>query len=206
YLNNKAMGFFHAKDVRQGYDALLEALDKDPLNPVLQYNLGIAFWLNEEIDKAFAQLDSAEKYTRDPELLFMIYFAKGVLAARQKNIDLALENYQRALDIQPESREVKENIELLWLQQGGGGGKGKDNKDQSKGKSDPNKQEDQGKDQNNPNQQPQQQQQKPQPFKSQELTKDQVRKILEELKNQEQKIRAMENEEGQKSVPKNKEW
>ncbi len=42
--------------------------------------------------------------------------------AKAKKIDAALESYQAALELDPDSIEVKNNIELLW--QGSGQGEG----------------------------------------------------------------------------------
>src|SRR5690606_14691812 len=106
----------------------------------------------------------------------------------------------------PDAMQVKQNIELLWQQQGGGG-KGDQQSENQEGESDQqdSQQDAQGDQNQQSNSQPQQR--KPQPFKSQELSQDQVRKILEELKNQEQKIRAMEYEEkGGQNATTGKEW
>lgn len=128
---------------------------------------------------------------------------------QEGQIEAALQNYQNALELRPDSVEVKTNIELLW--QGGGQGKGKgegkDKKDDPNGKE---KGEGEGKGKDKRDQSKDQQYENSKPTKQKlgggSLTKEQIQAILEELKNQEQKIRAEENEQGLKEAPNGKDW
>lgn len=202
--------------VYKAYKLLLEALKDAPFNAAIRGNLGLAFELNEEKEKALKEFKAANKYaelTDNDELKFVSRFnlarAYGV-----EQIDLALESYQKALELNPDSIEVKTNIELLLQQQQGQGkGKGGQGENKNKDKNDQNQdgqgdQEQKDKDQSdNSDKQPQQQKQKQKKeFKSKELTKNDVRRILEELKNQEQKIRAKEFGGKAKERPLGKDW
>lgn len=144
----------------------------------------------------------------------MSWYNAGVAAGEQKRIAEALAYYQKALAINPASKEVKTNIELLLQQQSGGGGDGKDpnNKDDKKddkNKGDQEKQDQKGQDEKKPNQPDKNQPQpkpSPKPFKSEELTERDVKNILEELKRQEQQIRGRMNDRKSKDQDPDKDW
>ena len=130
----------------------------------------------------------------------------------------ALENYQAALELKPDSTETKHNIELL-IQNGGQNSSGGDNEkkenqdgqgggqDEQKNENEQdgeNKDDKDGKDKKeysngNPKY-------KPRPFKSGELSEGDVKKILGELKNQEQKIRANFDKKERKDKKNEKDW
>lgn len=201
--------------VFKAYKLILEALKDAPFNPAIRGNLGLAFELNEEKEKALKEFKAANKYAElsdDDELKFISRFNLARAYGVEK-IDLALETYQKALELKPDSIEVKTNIELLLQQQQGQGkGKGGQGDNKNKEKDDQNQdgegdQDQKDKDQSdNSDKKPQQQQKQKKEFKSKELTKNDVRRILEELKNQEQKIRAKEFGGKAKERPLGKDW
>jgi tetratricopeptide (TPR) repeat protein len=203
FLNRDGVAKLQAKSYFPAYQDFTKALEDDPLNPELHLNLALSFELHEEYDKAEQGYKGAlkllpEKNSRRFEALFNL---AGV-QAKNKKIDEALQTYQAALEIDPDSKEVKTMIELLWQGGGGGGGDGenKDQKQDGEGKGRP----------KDPGQQPDQPQQKqkqqPKPFNSQNLTPQDVKKILDEIKNQEQGIRAQENDKSVKDAPHGKDW
>lgn len=213
FLNNNAgLRHFKNKLYFQSYQDFLKALQSEPLNPDLQINLGMTFVANEEWEKAEKAFMSAFDLskgdkTREFTSLFNIAFVRW----QKGDIDGALQAYQKALEIEPESLEVKTDIELMWQsqqgkgqgQQGQNGGKG-DNQDNKK---DQNK--DQNKDDKQKNQDKQYENQKkpqPKPFESKDLSKEDVRKILDEISNQEQSIRAKEYDKGAKEHSYDKDW
>lgn len=179
------------------YYSLLESASD---SSVLHSNIGILLDKAQKKDEALKSLNYALKLAEtqiDKRSLFKIRYNLGVYFGQQKMLPQALENYQAALEITPDSLETKTNIELLIQQQNqqqsGNQGDKKDQKDQSK--NDENK--DQNKDQNDENNDNKEDQKKqsspkyqPRPFKGDELSEADVKKILGELRNQEQKIRA----------------
>lgn len=203
-LNREALGQFERKNFFSAYQKFTKALEEEPLNPELQLNLARTFQENEEDEKA------EKAYRAALQLLppgspqrFEGLFNWAIILAKMKRIDDALAAYQLALELYPDSLEVKTNIELLF-QGGGGGGNGESqnqNQDQNQ-KGRPNKDQD-------PQQQPQENKDKskqPKPFESQDLSKDDVKRILDEIKNQEQNIRAQEYEKGAREMPRAKDW
>lgn len=207
WRNRDGLRKFADKNYYGAYQSFLKALEEDPLDPALQMNLGRTFEENEEWDKAEAAYKGALKIIpeKSPEQFEALYNLAGVYAKESK-IDEALNTYQAALEMNPESKEIKTNIELLW--QGGGKGKGQgqnkdkqQDKDQKQGEGDNKDKQKQAKDY-----QDQKQEKKPKPFQSQELTPQDVKNILDEIKNQEQSARAQEYERNAKDMPRAKDW
>ena len=198
-----------------------ELLSKENLQNYYQQdsNLGIIFNLmkkNEDAKKSFDQsVQNLDKQflndlVKKNEALFLINFNLGVFYGGQSEIDLALIAYQKALDINPLSVEVKTNIELL-LQKQKEDQKQKENqkKQDDQNEKDKNKKSDSGqseepkddknqsdkdKDQNKKNDRPQDrsknQKYQPKPFKGDQLSEGDVKKILGELSQQDKKIRS----------------
>lgn len=163
----------------QAFEHSVKALENDPLKPELHLNLGNAFEGLGALKKAKEAYGVAEKLTSAPPLQFQARFNQAETLAKDKKIDEALSFYQKALEINPESKEVKTNIELLMSSSGGkGGGDGKSEKQEGEGGGDQAKQPQ--KFSENPKQE------KKQP---QELSPGDIQKILKELKQQEQRIR-----------------
>ena len=84
--------------------------------------LGIGFHNSEKYDDAQKSFNETLKVIEKqfPQLseekiksLFLTYFNQGVSSGAQKKIDEALDYYQKALDLNPNSQETKKNIELL---------------------------------------------------------------------------------------------
>lgn len=215
HLNEEALENFKEKAYGQSLQNLIQALESEPMNPKIHLNLGMTLLAMEEPERAAKAFSSAASLTSNPKERFIALFNEAYSYGESKRIDKALETYQKALEIDPDSIEVKTNIELLLSGQ-------QNNQGQGEGKNDPNNKEgqsqgdssegegDQEKKENNQGQGQQQQQQpqaqKPREFKSKELTASDVKKILEELKSQEQGIRAKEYEKGPKERPSGKDW
>lgn len=222
--NNEGAKILQGEEHFQAYQKFLEALVSDPLNPYIHINLGLAFLRNEEKEKALKEFQAADELAAgEAEAHFIARFNAAILKAAEKDIDGALKLYQAALEVHPESKEVKTNIELLMQQMAGGGqgdkqeqdqqkkddkkqdGQGDQKKeDQKQGEGDKDKEKEQQPQEKSENQE--QKKKQPQPFESKELTQEDVRKILEELKSQEQAIRANEYKKGAKDAPREKDW
>lgn len=207
-LNNQGVESLKKESSYPAYKSFVAALAEDPFNLYVQLNLGLAFLLNKEPDKAVKTFGTVVRLAEEnPELQFYGFFNAAVALAQEGQIEAALQNYQSALELRPDSVEVKTNIELLWQGEGKGKGEGegKDQKEDPNGKD---KGEGKGKDKRDQSKDQQYENSKPtkQKLGGGSLTKEQVQAILEELKNQEQKIRAEENEQGLKEAPNGKDW
>jgi Ca-activated chloride channel homolog len=208
--NNEAAESLKQKQSYQAYKDLTDLLSTAPFQPEVRMNLGLAFEMNEEFDKAIKEYLSVAGSNVDPSLKFQAFFNAARLFGEKKKIPDALQYYQEALKIDPSSVEVKTNIELLFAQ-GGGGGDGDDKKDQQQDdKKDPKKDKSGDKEKENPQPQPQDGKKKekraPPRFKSEELSEQDVKNILEELKRQEQKNRAKMMDQAPKENSNGPDW
>lgn len=221
WQNHVAVKEFKKGSVTDSQKDFLQALKVDPFIGELHLNLGLTYQALQLGEAATQSYESAEKWGRNPEVIFNSRFNQGVLRGQSKQVDSALNDYQRALEIKPESIETKTNIELLVQGQSGSSeGKDQDKKDgqdgkdkkqdqdqDQKGKGDQDQDQDQKKEQNpgQPKQVQQNQPYKPREFKG-ELSEQDVKKILGELKQQEQKIRGQFYRGDSKEKPREKDW
>ncbi len=203
--NNEGVSRYTKGKPLDAYGFFTDALADQPFAPEIQFNIGDTFLQLKDLDKAASQFRLAIKLApgssaRETRVRFRALFNIGAIDGSQNKIDEALEAYQQALEIEPESLETKTNMELL-TQGGGGGGKGdQDDKDK---KPDDGKGEDQQKPKTATNKNPKPE---PQPFKGKDLSKQDVDRILDELKQQEEQIRAKDQREGGKDAPPDKDW
>lgn len=204
--NNEAAESLKNERNGEAYRTLVDALAQAPFQAELHLNLGLAFERNGEKEKALAEYANVAKNSDRPEYRFQALFNAARLKGEMKKIDEALELYQQALELDPESVEVKTNIELL-LAGGGGGGGGNQNDDQKQdGDKGDQKKDGEGEQPNNKPRQGTDPKATPRPFNSQELSNQDVRNILDELKRQENQIRAKEYEKRPKENKSGKDW
>lgn len=193
--NNRGVSEVEKENGYQAEKTFIGALADDPFNVVLKYNLGTSYLAQKKYDAATKEYGAILRRAElNKDLAFAAHFNAAVAAQENKNVDLALKHYQGALDLKPDSKEVKTNIELLTNAQGGGGGKGDQQKDPKDPKGD------------NPGETPQNgDKSKDKPEKP--IGEKEMKDILEELGRQEQRIRALEygNKKGAEKGP-SKDW
>lgn len=214
HKNNAGVEAMRAEKPAEAIDQFSEALSDSEKDAVLHFNLGGAFEQSKDADKALQEYQTAFKESASKEIKFMALFNRARLLGDLKKIDEALSTYQQALEIRPDSVEVKTNIELLLKS---GGGKGKDDnqksnqgdqgQNQDKNKQDDKKDQKGDQDQKKDQQKDQESQKpKPKPFKGESLSPNDVKNILEELKRQEDQIRQKLNNQQTKERPNGKDW
>lgn len=231
YLNNSASKTIKEKSIDESQTRYLKALEIEPLLPAVHSNLGATYDVLKDNEKALRLYKNAEEFSKQ-ELeiaipnpivsnqekaslyitLFASLFNQGQLLARENKLDDALAKYQAALEIMPNSNEVKTNIELLMQQkQGGGKGESKDKQDTNKDQKgqdgkDPNEDESDDKKGDKPKDYTSSPKYKPKEFKG-DLTKENVQKIFGEISQQEKKMRTQFSKQKQtKESPSEKDW
>jgi Ca-activated chloride channel homolog len=206
--NNDAVKLLESEKNFEAYKTLTDGLAEAPFQEELHLNLGFAFERNSDPEKALLEYQSVARNSKNPALKFQALFNAARVKGEQKKVDEALDLYQQALELDPESKEVKTNIEIL-LATGGGGGKGDQDQDEKEKKGDQDGKEGKdnkdGQDQKKPNK-GQGPKPTPRPFNSEELSKQDVKNILDELKRQESQIRAKEYEKKSKETTRAKDW
>lgn len=205
WLNNEGVSALTQEKATEAYNNFAQSLAEIPFSAEAHFNLGSSYFANKEYDKAIQEFDQAARLAEESgnkEVEFIARFNAGVSASEAKKIDEALDFYQKALDVQPDSLETKTNIELLTRSQSGDGGGGENQQQQENQNGEGQQQQKQPK-QVNPNQRERQQ---PKPFNSKEMSPQDVNRIVEELKRQEEQIRAKFQNEKMKSAPNEKDW
>jgi Ca-activated chloride channel homolog len=223
YRNNVAVGKVLRERVLDAYGEFISLLAHSPFDPTLQFNVGSTLSLIGEPDKAvelYKQLLlQVEELRKKPGLdeatlrelgavRFGALYNLGVQYQSVQDIDNALTNYQLALELVPDSKEIKTNIEML-LGQGGGKGKNKDKKD-DKGDGDGEGKDQDQKDGKDPKDEKkdskEQKKQGKKQFDQKQMSMEDLKRIMEELKQQEQGIRAKFQGKGGQNENKEKEW
>ena len=195
---NEAYDLLNKEQPQQAEKKWLDFLTQQPFSSWGRFHLARSYFAQKKFELALKEYESVIRQNpigvsaAQDDLRFRALFNAAITAQELKKVDLALQFYQSALEVKPDSIEVKTNIELLD-QQGGGGGSGE----------------------NQNQQQPQDQGQQPQPGepppqdqpKEKGVAPKDVKDILEELERQEQKIRALEygNQKGKEKEPE-KDW
>ncbi|MBO9666466.1 MAG: tetratricopeptide repeat protein [Bdellovibrio sp.] len=227
-LNREGNKQLQAQAFQASQDKYVEALRYDPYRPEIHSNLGLSFEGNQQAEKAqqsYAEAGRLAEHLQDRQMMFVARFNEAQLLGKAKKTDEAIALYQKALEIVPDSKETKTNIELLIQQQGGG--KGQDQKDQQQqggqgNQQQQNKDQKDNKDNKDQDQKNQDQEKdgkdkkdkqyqsspkyKPRQFEGKELSEGDVKKILGEIKQQESKIRADYNRKEVKEQPRDKDW
>lgn len=186
--------------LRKKLSRMLEAY---PLSPTVQFNWGVLADVEKDPQAAAGQYQAAADLaagSQDAEMKYQAHFNAGNAWAQARNVEQALRSYQAALDVRPDSEEVKRNIELLMAGQGGGGGQ--------EGEQESKEGQQNSQQQQSPQpEKPQQKQQQKRKFSNPNLTEQEVRKILDELKRQEENVRAKEfNQKPSKEPGNGKDW
>lgn len=200
--NSKGVQAFQEKRSSDAQSSFLEALGVDPFVSEIHSNLGLTYLELKQPENAIKSFESAEKWAANPSAQFVSRFNQGVTRMLDKKVEESLLAYQRALEIRPDSMEVKTNIELMMSQQAqqSGEGEGQGQEGNQEGQ-DPKEGDKENKDKKY---QPSQKYQ-PKEFKG-ELSQEDVKKILGELKQQEQKIRGQYYRNEMKESPRDKDW
>lgn len=214
WLTREGVASIKSEDFSQAFEKMSEALQLGSNNSLLHLNLGVTQELLKREEEAVKSYSFAEKSAQDPEVQFYSWFNLGRLEAQRKNYKIALDYYQRALEIDPNSEPVKINIELLIQQQQQEQQQKQDSESQSQGgqngedqqqPKDPKDSDEEKENQEQPKSYAQPQKQKKK-FESQDLQESDVKKILGELERQEQKIRREYNKQKTKERSNDKDW
>lgn len=203
FHNNSGVRSMTQGDVEAAKREFAKLLAKNPGHPIFKFNLGGVFLVEEDLTKARKMFEEINKMNGlPPEVAFATRFNLGFLMASEAQFEEALEHYQAALDINPQSVEVKTNIELLIQQKKQGGG---DDKNKKKDKSDK-----EGDDKKGEGEEPDDKEKgddKPMTNKNEDykpevdgknMKEKDVKDILDELQKDEQKIRAKHNKDNKR--------
>jgi len=212
YFNRQGVGLIQEKNSTDAQSSFIKALGVDPFVSEIHVNLGLTYSELKQPENALKSFESAEKWSQNNQSSFVSRFNQGVTRTQNKQIEEALLAYQKALDVVPDSVQVKTNIELLISSQSQESGEGEsEEKKDGKGdqpnqdKKDSGKESDEKEKNDKPKEYEKSEKYKPREFKG-DLSETDVKKILGELKQQEQKIRGQFYRNETKERPRDKDW
>lgn len=93
-----------------------KALEYDPDNEKAKYNLANALYRQNKLDEVSKLLEELAGNSKDNSLKSAAYYNQGVAYSKMKNLDASIESYKKALRLNPEDKEARENLEKALLQ------------------------------------------------------------------------------------------
>lgn len=93
-----------------------KALEYDADNEKAKYNLANALQKQKKYDEAAKLLDDLAGSSKDNSLKSAAYYNQGVAYTKMQNLDASIESYKKALRLNPNDREARENLEKALLQ------------------------------------------------------------------------------------------
>ena len=196
-----------------------KGLNADTTSVPAAYNLANNLYRQENFSEAGKYYQQALRHIpevsprkQDP-YAFDTYFNAGDAALKQKQYQAAMDCFVRALLIDPDNMEAKENYvyarKMLQNNPEGGGGGNDQNQDQNQDQQNQN-QDQQNQDQNqNQNQDQGKDQQQPQPYGGSEISPQQAQQMLQAIQAKEKETQDKVNKEKAavlKSRQKEKNW
>mgnify|MGYP000477542150 FL=1 len=92
------------------------ALEYNPKHERAKYNLANALQKQKRFTEAILLLEEFAATTDDKALQSAAYYNQGVANSTVKNLDLSIESYKKALRLNPNDKEARENLEKALLE------------------------------------------------------------------------------------------
>jgi Ca-activated chloride channel homolog len=93
-----------------------KALEYEPENEKARYNLANALQRQNKYDEATKLLEGLGENSKDNSTKSASYYNQGVAYTKMKNLDSSIESYKKALRLNPNDKEARENLEKALLQ------------------------------------------------------------------------------------------
>ncbi len=93
-----------------------KALEYDADNEKAKYNLANALQRQKKYDEAAKLLDDLAGSSKNNSLKSAAYYNQGVAYTKMQNLDASIESYKKALRLNPNDKEARENLEKALLQ------------------------------------------------------------------------------------------
>lgn len=169
-LNEKGNAEFEQKKFQTALENYRKAQVKNPEDPVILYNLAAGLYQNQEYQEAKKHLETAIAKTKDPELKAKALYNYGNTLYRLGDFEKSIESYKKALEINPDDKDAKYNLEFLQKSKNNFEKQNQDKQNESQKQDQKQNQQQQ---QKNEQQQQQNQQQKDPNQKNQQQPQDQ---------------------------------
>lgn len=117
-LNQKGNEHFKNKRYESALDAYRKAQIRKPDQPETRYNLGTTLYQMDQFQEAEANLNQALQNAPTKELKARGWYNFGNTQYRLGQFDKAIEAYRKTLELNPEDKDAKFNLELLQKKKG----------------------------------------------------------------------------------------
>ena len=94
-----------------------KALEEDPSNLIAQYNLANALHQQKKYKEAIDLTEKTAVATPDKKARAASFYNQGVAHTRLKNLEGSIESYKKALRLNPEDQQARENLQKALLEQ-----------------------------------------------------------------------------------------
>jgi tetratricopeptide (TPR) repeat protein len=93
-----------------------KALEYEPDNEKAKYNLANALQKQTRYEEAAKLLEDLPASSNETAIKSAAYYNQGVAYTKMKNLDASIESYKKALRLNPNDQEARENLEKALLQ------------------------------------------------------------------------------------------
>ena len=174
---------YRKNDYKVAAELYQKALDKEPGNTAARFNLANALLRQKNAEGAGKEYDKVLGTAGDTSIKAKAFYNKGLAQINQQNLEDAINNFKRALNLAPDDNDVRENLQKALNEK---------------------RQKQQQQQQQQNKQQPKKDQPKPKPNEK-PLNKQMMEQKFNELRNQEKQLQKQLQRKPTESQP-GKDW
>ncbi len=112
----KGNDLYKEKKFAEAAEEYKRAIEAEPANQTAKFNLGNAFYKQDNKVDAAQLYNGITSATKEIGLLAKAYYNKGVVLSQQKNLEASIEAYKSALRNDPNDNEARENLQKALLE------------------------------------------------------------------------------------------
>lgn len=179
---------YREKKFDKAIPAYIKAVEVNASDPVVNYNLGNAYFKNSRYEDAAKAFDNTASVANDSSMKQKTFYNKGVSLSKQKKLEESIDAYKNAVKLDPADQDARINLQKALLE--------------LKKKQPP---EQQNKEDQKKKQEKKKEQGKPPPQSN--LTKKQVEQLLKALQQREQRVQQkMQQNRNRTAGKEEKDW
>lgn len=115
-LNEEGNKLYEAKKYQSALEKYQAAKAKDPENPSIRYNAGSALYQLQQYQDAAKEFEKVTKTAKDKATQEKAHYNYGNSLYRLGQFEKAIESYEKALELDPNDKDAKYNLEFLQKQ------------------------------------------------------------------------------------------
>ncbi len=107
---------YKQQQYQQAESAYNEVVDVNPNNTTAKYNRSLAIQKQGRSDEAVRAFDDLAFKTEDRDIKAKSYYNKGAILSIQKKLEESIEEYKKALRLDPNDTQARENLQKALLE------------------------------------------------------------------------------------------